>query len=697
MKKITLIVLALGLFLASCTQKTTEMENPLLSKFETPYGVPPFELIKVEHFVPAYIEAIKQHDEEITAIVNNPEIPSFANAIEALDYSGKILNQVDYTFMNLNSALTSNKMQKVAQEVAPLLSKHSDDISLNMKLFKKVKAVYEQKDELDLTAEQARLLQVKYEDFERGGANLDSEKQDKLRTINGELSILTLQFGNNVLAETNNYKMVIENEADLAGLPESVIQAAAETATNAGMEGKWIFTTHKPSMLPFLTYAKNRELRKKLHTAYIMRGDNDNEYDNKKILSRIAALRVDRANLFGFDSHAAYILDVNMAKNPKTVFSFLNNVWDAALPIAKAEAVELQKMINKEGGDFKLEHCDWWYYSEKLRKEKYALDEEMLRPYFELNNVRNGAFEVATKLWGLKFVERTDIPKYHPDVEVFEVQNPDGTFLGILYMDWFPRASKSGGAWMEAFRKQSEGVDPIITTCFNYTAPVGDMPALLSFDEVETTFHEFGHALHGLLSNCKYHTLSGTSVARDFVELPSQIMENWAGEPEVMKMYAKHYETGEVIPQELIDKITNSGLFNKGFTVLEYTSAALLDMYWHTMTEAVEKDATQFENEIMTKIGMIDEIVVRYRSPYFTHIFAGGYSSGYYSYQWAQVLDADAFSVFKEKGLFDQETAKSFRDNVLSRGNTEPAMDLYKKYRGMEPQLDAFLERNGLK
>ncbi|NOQ26069.1 MAG: peptidase M3 [Bacteroidales bacterium] len=673
------------------------MENPLLSKFETPHGVPPFELIKVEHFVPAYIEAIKQHDEEIIAIVNNPEVPSFANTIEALDYSGKLLTQVDYTFMNLNSALTSDEMQKVAQEVAPFLSKHSDDISLNMKLFKKVKAVYEQKDELDLTPEQARLLQVKYEEFERGGANLDSEKQDKLRIINGELSTLTLQFGDNVLAETNNYKMAIENEADLAGLPESVIQAAAETATSAGMEGKWIFSTHKPSMLPFLTYAKNRELREKLHTAYIMRGDNDNEYDNKKILSRMASLRVDRANLFGFDSHAAYVLDVNMAKNPGTVFEFLNNVWDAALPIAKAEAVELQKMIDKEGGKFELAHWDWWYYAEKLRKEKYALDEEMLRPYFEKNNVRDGAFEVATKLWGLKFVERTDIPKYHPDVEVFEVQNPDGTFLGILYMDWFPRASKGGGAWMEAFRKQSEGVDPIITTCFNYTAPIGDMPALLSFDEVSTTFHEFGHALHGLLSSCKYQTLSGTSVARDFVELPSQIMENWAAEPEVMKMYAKHYETGEVIPQELIDKISNSGLFNKGFTVLEYTSAALLDMYWHTMTEAVEKDATQFENEIMTKMGMIDEIVVRYRSPYFTHIFAGGYSSGYYSYQWAQVLDADAFSVFKEKGLFDQETAASFRDNVLSRGNTEPAMDLYKKYRGIEPQLDAFLERNGLK
>jgi peptidyl-dipeptidase Dcp len=696
-KKTTFMVLALGLLLASCTQKPTEMENPLLSKFDTPYGVPPFDLIKVEHFVPAYLEAIKQHDLEIAAIVNNPEVPSFENTIEALEFSGKLLIQVDYTFNNLNASLTSDEMQKVAQEVAPLLSKHYDDVSLNVKLFQKVKAVYDQKDDLELTPEQSRLLEVKYKNFERGGANLDPEKQAKLRTINEELSLLNLQFGENVLAETNNYKLVIENKADLAGLPESVIMTASETAKEAGLEGKWVFTTHKPSMLPFLTYAKNRELRKELHTAYIMRGDNNNENDNKKVLSRIAALSAEKSHLFGFKNYSEYVLDVNMAKNPETVFDFLNKVWDAALPIAKKEAVELQKMIDREGGKFKLAHWDWWYYSEKLRKQKYDLDEEMLRPYFVKNNVRDGAFEVATKLWGIKFVERTDIPKYHPDVEVFEVQNDDGSHIGILYMDWYPRESKVGGAWMDAYRKQSEGISPVITTNFNYTMPSGDKPALLSLDEVTTTFHEFGHALHGLLSNCKYHSLSGTSVARDFVELPSQIMENWALEPEVLQMYAKHYETGEVMPQELIDKISNSGLFNKGFTVVEYTSAALLDMNWYTINEVVEHDATQFENDVMANIGMIPEIIVRYRSPYFGHIFGGGYSSGYYSYQWAQVLDADAFSVFKEKGLFDQETAKSFRDNVLSRGNTEPAMDLYKKYRGMEPQLDAFLERNGLK
>ncbi|MDX9695474.1 MAG: M3 family metallopeptidase [Bacteroidales bacterium] len=691
------MMFAVGLLLASCTQKPETMENPLLSEFKTPHGVPPFDQIKIEHFVPAYIDAIAKHKEEINAIVNSTDAPTFENTIEALEFSGKLLNQVNATFYNLNQSLTSDSMQQVAQEITPILTQHFDDIALNASLFQKVKAVYDQKDKLTLTPEQNRLLEVSYKNFERGGANLDSVQQTRLREINGELATLYLKFGENILAETNNYKMIIDNEADLAGLPEAVKQAAADAAKADSLDGKWIFTTHKPSLLPFLTYAENRELRKKLHTAYIMRGDNNNEYDNKKILSRMAALSAEKAHLFGFKNYAEYVLDINMAKNPETVFEFLNKVMVKVLPIAKKEAVELQKMIDKEGGNFKLAHWDWWYYSEKLRKEKYDLDEEMLRPYFEKNNVRNGAFEVATRLWGLKFVERTDVPKYHQDVEVFEVQNSDGSFLGILYMDWYPRASKVGGAWMDEYRRQSEGVDPIITTNFNFSAPSGDKPALFTFDEVSTTFHEFGHALHGLLSDCKYHSLAATNVARDFVELPSQIMENWASEPEVMKMYAKHYQTGEVIPQELIDKIQNSGLFNKGFTVLEYTSAALLDMYWYTLNEPVEKDATQFENEIMTKIGMIPEIVVRYRSPYFSHIFGGGYSSGYYSYQWAQVLDADAFSVFKEKGLFDQETAKSLRDNILSRGNTEPPMDLYKKYRGSEPKLDAFLERNGLK
>ena len=696
MKKAIITILIAGFFLASCTQKPTEMDNPLLSKFDTPFGVPPFEKIKVEHFIPAYEEAMKAHSLEIDEIINNTEPPTFKNTIEKLAMSGKLLKQVSSIFNNLNASLTSDKMQEIAQTIAPLTSKHYDDISLNAKLFKRVKLIYEQKEDIKLSTEQQRLLDIIFKGFERGGANLNDEDQEKLRKINGEMAILKLKFDENVLAETNNFKLIIENKEDLSGLPVSVIQAAEKTAKENGLDNKWVFTTHKPSMLPFLTYADKRDLRKKLHKAYIMRGDNNNEYDNKKILTRIASLSAGKAQLLGFENYAEYVLDVNMAKTPEKVFSFTNKVWNAALPIAQAEAVELQKLIDSEGGNFKLEHWDWWYYSEKLRSHKYNLDEEMLRPYFELNQVRDGAFMVANKLFGLKFIERDDIPVYHQDVQVFEVLNPDDSHLGILYMDWFPRSSKGGGAWMDAFRKQEEGISPVITTNFNFTEPSGDKPALLSIDEVETTFHEFGHALHGLLSNCKYEKLSGTSVTRDFVEFPSQFMENYSTDPEILKLYAKHYKTGEIIPDELIEKFKNSGLFNNGFVVVEYTAAALLDMYWNTINDTVERDAIQFENDVMTKMNMMPEIIVRYRSPYFTHIFAGGYSAGYYSYQWAQVLDADAFSVFKKKGLFDAETASLLKDNIYSRGNTEPSMDLYVKFRGSEPKLDAFLERNGL-
>lgn len=696
MKKIIFLILVATTIVA-CNQKTPEMKNPLISKFDTPYGVPPFGEIKVKHFMPAYVEAMKQHNAEIEAIINNTEEANFKNTIEALAESGKLLDKVAMVFNNLNASLTSDSMQKVAQEVAPLVSKHFDNIALNEKLFKRVKSVYNKKADLQLSPEQFRLLDVTYKEFERGGANLSEADKDKLRKINSEMAVLQLKFSDNVLAETNNYKLVIDDEKDLAGLPESVIKAAANTAKENGLEGKWVFTTQKPSMIPFLTYADNRNLRRELQTAYIMRGDNNNEYDNKEILSRIAVLSTQKANLLGFKTYAAYVLDNNMAKTPEKVFEFTNKVWDAALPIAQNEAKELQKLIDREGGNFKLEFYDWWYYSEKLRAEKYNLDEEMLRPYFELNEVRDGAFMVANKLYGLKFIERNDIPKYHADVQVFEVQEADGSHVGILYMDWYPRASKSGGAWMDAYRKQSEGVSPVITTNFNFTMPSGDKPALLSIDEVETAFHEFGHALHGLLSNCKYNTLSGTSVTRDFVELPSQFMENFATDPEVLKLYAKHYKTGETIPNDLIEKFKKSSLFNNGFVVVEYTSAALLDMYWMTIEDTISRDATKFENEVMQKINMMPEIIVRYRSPYFTHVFGGGYAAGYYSYQWAQVLDADAYSVFKGNGIFDPATAKSWRENVLSKGNTAPAMELYKNFRGSEPKLDAFLERNGLK
>lgn len=680
----------------SCSQKSVEMVNPLLESFNTPYGVPPFGEIKVEHFIPAYEEAMKEHKLEIDVIANNSESPTFKNTIESLAMSGKLLKKVSNVFNNLNTSLTSDEMQKTAQTIAPLTTKHYDDISLNAELFKRVKVVYDDRENIELSPEQKRLLEVIFKNFERGGANLSLENQERLRKINGELAILKLKFDDNTLAETNNYKLIIDNKEDLSGLPESVIQSAEKVGKENGLENKWVFTTHKPSMLPFLTYADNRELRKKLHTAYIMRGDNNNEFDNKKILTRIALLSTEKGLLFGFNNYAEYVLEVSMAKTPEKVLEFTNNVWDAALPIAKAEAAELQKLIDSEDNSFKLEHWDWWYYSEKLRSQKYNLDEEMLRPYFELNQVRDGAFMVATNLFGLKFIERHDIPIYQEDVQVFEVLNADDSHLGILYMDWFPRSNKGGGAWMDAYRKQEEGVSPVITTNFNFTEPSGDKPALLSIDEVETTFHEFGHALHGLLSNCKYEKLSGTSVTRDFVEFPSQFMENYSTDPEILKMYAKHYETGEIIPDELVQKFKNSSLFNNGFVVVEYTAAALLDMHWNTINDTVERNAIQFENEVMTKIGMLPEIVVRYRSTYFTHIFAGGYSAGYYSYQWAQVLDADAFSVFKEKGLFDAETALSLRNNIYSTGNTAPSMDLYVDFRGSEPKLDAFLKRNGL-
>ncbi|MFQ6108535.1 MAG: M3 family metallopeptidase, partial [Candidatus Aminicenantales bacterium] len=515
-----------------------------------------------------------------------------------------------------------------------------------------------------------------------------------------ELSVLTLKFGENILKEDNRFELVIDKEEDLAGLPQSVVTAAAEAAKERGHEGKWVFTLHKPSMIPFLQYSEKRDLREKIFKAYINRCNHNDELDNKALLSRIVTLRIEKAHLLGYKTHADFILEMNMAKKPENVYGLLDQIWKPALEMAKKESRELQGMIQKEGKDFKLKPWDWWYYAEKVKKAKYDLDEEMLRPYFKLENVRNGAFYVANKLYGLQFIERKDVPKYHEDVKVFEVRDTDNTQVGILYTDYFPRASKRGGAWMNSFRKQyrMDGgeIHPIITNNGNFSKPTGKKPALLSSEEVLTLFHEFGHALHGLLSNCTYYRLSGTAVPRDFVELPSQIMENWAFEPEVLKMYAKHYETGEVIPQELIDKIKKASLFNQGFATVEYLAASYLDMDWHTLSEAGEIDVEKFETESMNRIGLIPEIVVRYRSPYFRHIFSGGYSAGYYSYIWAEVLDADAFEAFKENGLFEPKTALSFRKNILERGGTEDPMSLYIRFRGAEPKVEPLLKRKGL-
>ncbi len=690
--------------LISCTseEKNTEMKNPLLTEFSTPFGVPPFDEIKLEHYVPAARKAMEIHNKEIQEIIKNSESPTFENTIEKLEFSGEMLNQVQSVFYNLNSSLTSPEMQKIAQELAPEVSAHSDAIRMNADLFNRVKTVFDIKEDLDLNQEESRLLEETYKYFVRGGANLSEEDKEKMRKINEELSVLSLKFGQNVLRETNNFKLVIEDEKDLAGLPEGVIAGAAETANENDMEGKWVFTVQKPSMIPFLTYADNRELRKQLHNAYINLGNNNNEYDNKEIISKMVNLRAERARLLGYDTHADYILAENMAKSPGKVYEFLMKIWEPGLALAKKEADELQKLIDAEGNDFELEHWDWWYYSEKLRKQKYDLDEGTISEYFVLDNVRDGAFQLATNLFGLQFEERQDVPKYHEDVQVFEVKETDGSHIGILYMDFFPRKSKRAGAWMSEYRgqkiKEGEDIRPVVTTNFNFTKPAGDKPALLTTDEVLTTFHEFGHALHGLLSECTYGSLSGTSVSRDFVELPSQIMENWALEPEVLKTYATHYETGEVIPKELVDKIKASSNFNQGFATTEYMAATLLDMDYHTLTpENAEIEVTEFENNSLNKIGLIEDIIVRYRSTYFSHIFAGGYSSGYYSYIWAEVLDSDAFNAFKETGdLYDQKTALAFRTNILEKGGTEEPMKLYTDFRGKEPDEKALLKKRGL-
>ncbi|MCB0821709.1 MAG: M3 family metallopeptidase [Bacteroidales bacterium] len=696
---ILLVVLLLNL--SACTyQDNMKNNNPFFVEYGTPFEVPPFDLIQNKDYLPAFEAGMNQQSDEVALIINRDEEPTFENVIVALDQSGELLDKVSSVFFNLSSANTNDSIKAIAKEVAPLLAQHRDNIALNEDLFKKVKAVYEKRDELELNPEQAMLLKETYEGFVRGGANLQGEAKERYREINKELSVLTVEFGENLLNETNAYQLVIKDKSDLSGLPDFVVDMGAADAKAAGMDEAWMFTLQKPSLIPFLQYADNRNLRKQIFKAYINRGDNNNDSDNKEIAAKIASLRAERANLLGFNSHAAFVLDNNMAKTPDKVYALMDRVWEAALPVAKAEAAELQKMIDAENGGFKLEAWDWWYYAEKLRKEKYDLDDEQLKPYFELENVKNGMFGVANKLYGLSFKVRDDLPKPHPDAVTYEVFDKDGTHQSILIMDFFPRESKRAGAWMSSYRKQQkrdgENISPIITMVMNFTKPTAESPSLLTFEEVSTMFHEFGHALHGMLSDCTYEMLSGTAVSRDFVELPSQIMENWAAEPEVLKSYALHYKTGEPIPDELIDKMNASKHFNQGFATVEFTAAAYLDMAWHTLETTDLQDANVFEKDAMDNIGLIPEIVVRYRSPYFAHIFSGGYSSGYYSYQWAEVLDADAFDAFKEHGLFDPETALAFRKNILEKGGTEDPMKLYMQFRGQEPDASAMLRRKGL-
>ncbi|WP_270088940.1 M3 family metallopeptidase [Sphingobacterium sp. SYP-B4668] len=686
---------------AGCNnEQKTETTNPLLLAYDTPFEVPPFDKVKDEHFKPAFEEALKQHKLEIDSIVNNTEEPTFSNTIVALENAGRLLSQVSTVFFNLNSANTNDTIQAIAKDMAPVLSAHSDEISLNAKLFERIKTMWEKKQTLGLDAEDSKLLEETYKRFIRSGANLSDTDKEKLKKVNADLSVLTTQFGQNLLQETNAFELVVDKEGDLDGLTADLKTAAAETAKAKGKEGKWVFTLQNSSIMPFLQYAKNRELRKQLWEAYSLRGNNGNDADNKEILRKIANLRLEKAKLLGYANHAAYVLEESMAENPTNVYALLNKLWAPALAKAKVEAADIQQEIKSAKDTFEVAPYDWRYYAETIRKKRFALDEEQIKPYLSLPSVREGAFAVANKLYGLTFVALNNIPVYHPEVEVYEVKDKDGSHLGLLYADFFPRDSKRGGAWMTSYRAQSrkEGkrVAPVISIVCNFTKPVGDDPALLTFDEATTLFHEFGHALHGLLSNVKYKSLAGTSVPRDFVELPSQIMENWAADPEVLKTYAKHYKTGEAIPDSLISKMDKAGTFDQGFATVEYLAASLLDMNYHTIASPIKEDINAFEKGAMNKIGLINAIIPRYRSTYFQHIFSGGYSAGYYAYIWSEVLDSDAFAAFKAKGLYDQGTAASFRRNILERGGTGNPAQMYRTFRGTDPDPVYLMKKRGL-
>ena len=698
MRKQFFIIALMGtsiLLFNSCSNKKADV-NPLLTKFETPFEVPPFELIKPEHYMPAFEQGIVEARKDIDAIVKNTDEPTFDNTIIPYDNDGELLTRVSLVFFAQASANTNDSIQAIEVKVSPKLSAFSDEVRLNPDLFKRIKSVYENQAKFNLTDEQAFLLENLYKGFVRNGANLSPIQQDTLKKMNQELSVLTVQFSQNVLSETNDYKLVIDKKENLAGLPETVIASAAETAKAAGLDGKWIFTTQKPSMLPFLTYAENKDLRRELYNAYTTRGNHGNEFDNNKILADIVRIRAARAKLLGYATHADITLEPRMAKTPQNVFDLLNSLWEKALPVAINERKEMQAIIDKEGGNFKLEPSDWWFYAEKLRKQKYDLNDEELRPYFKLENVRDGAFAVANKLFGITITPLENIPLPHPEAQAFEVKEADGSHLGILYMDFHPRDSKQQGAWCGSYKTHrilnGVNVPPVVTMVGNFTRPSGDTPALLSMEEVSTLFHEFGHCLDALMNKNTYNT---TYVAWDFVELPSQLMEHWATEPEVLNMYAKDYRTGEPIPATLVEKIKDSGYFNQGFDNVELLAASLLDMRFHTLKAPVNIDIQSFEKEFIKNLGIIPEILPRYRSTYFTHI-VGGYDAGYYGYTWAAVLDNDVFEIFKEKGIFDSATALSYRKNILEKNGTMDAMQMFVNFSGREPKIEPYLKNRGL-
>ena len=700
MKKMFLAACAAAM-MCGCSGGDTAVDNPFFAEWNTPFGVPPFEQIKPEHYKPAFTQGMEEQKAEIEAIVNNTEDATFENTIVALDQSGALLNKVSYVFFGQTNANTNDELQAINAEISPLLTQHGDDISMNPALFARVKAVYENKDNAGLDKEQMKLLEETYKDFVRGGANLDSVSQAKLRELNTEISSLQTTFGQNMLKETNAFRLVIDNEADLAGLPANLIAVAAETAKADGMEGKWVFTLHNPSVMPFLQYADNRELREKIFNGYINRGNNGNENDNKEVCARLVKARLEKAKLMGYDEYASFVLETRMAKTPEAVYNLLNQVWTPAIAKAQEELADIKAEIKKDGKDFEPAGWDWRYYADRAKKAKYDFDENLIRPYLKLENVRDGMFLFANKLYGVTFTAIDSIPLPHPDAIAFECKDKDGSHLGVLYFDFFPRESKRGGAWCGQYRgqtyKDGKKVAPVVTIVCNFTKPSAGQPALLTADEAETMFHEFGHALHNLFRDVHYYGVS--SVPRDFVELPSQVNEHWVFEPEMLKEYAKHYETGEIIPAELVDRLTQSGKYGQGFTTAEYLAASLLDMDFHTMKEIpADFDVMDFEQKTLAERGLPSQIPSRYRTTYFNHTMGGGYTAGYYSYLWSEVLDADAFDAFKETGnIFNTEVAAKFRTYVLTPGGIDDAMQMYVNFRGKEPNIDPLLKNRGLK
>lgn len=677
----------------------TELNNPLLSNFTIPFDAAPFDKIKLEHYKPAFDESIAIARKEIEAIAENEEIPSFSNTIEALERSGKKLDRVSSIFFNLNHAHTSDEMQALAREFSPLLTEFSNDIIMNEKLFARIKIVFDQKKALNLTVEEEKLLSDRYKAFVRSGANLEKEKKDQIREISKELSKLTLQFGENVLAATNNFELHLMQIEDLAGIPEGIMEAAAAVAKEKGKEG-WVFTLQYPSYVPFMQYAENRELREKMYNAYTSRCFKDS-FDNQKILKRIVELRLTKVKLFGYETYADFVLEERMAKTSKQVEDFLNELLEASMPKAKEEFDELQNYAKNLGADFELQRWDWAYYAEKLKTEKFDINDEITRPYFELEKVKKGIFSLANKLYGIIFKLNSSIPKYHDEVDVYEVLDENGEFLSLLYTDFHPRSSKQGGAWMTSFVDQykEKGKDhrPHISIVCNFTRPTETKPSLLTFNEVTTFLHEFGHALHGMLSKCNYSSLSGTNVYRDFVELPSQFMENFATQREWLDEVAEHYKTKERIPSELIQKIIDSENFLSGYSFVRQISFGLNDMAWHSVSEPILESVESFEEKAMSSTELFPKNEGSCMSTSFSHIFAGGYAAGYYGYKWAEVLDADAFDAFKTNGIYNQEIAKSFKENILEKGGSDHPMTLYLKFRGKEPSIDPLLIRSGLK